>query len=91
MGEEVSVHVLNQDTSKVLARIKSGEHISVTESGEVIARIVPAAAGPLNALISSGRVQPATSHGPAPRPTIAMQQGIEAGALLECLRDEERY
>ena len=89
---EVSIRVLNQETSKVLARVKNGEEITLTERGEVIARIVPAAAGPLDALISSGRVQPATSHGPAPRPTIALRQGDpDAGALLERMRDEERY
>jgi len=89
---EVSVRVLNQETSKVLARVKSGEEITLTERGEVIARIVPAAAGPLDALISSGRVQPATSHGPAPRPTIPMRHGDpDAGALLQRMRDEERY
>ena len=89
MGE-VSIHMLNQETSKVLARVKSGEEITLTERGEVIARIVPAAGGPLDALIRSGRVQPATSHGPAPRPTIPMRQGdADAGALLERMRGEE--
>jgi prevent-host-death family protein len=91
MGE-VSIRVLNQETSKVLARVKSGEEIALTERGKVIARIVPATAGPLDALISSGRVQPATSHGPTPRPAIAMRQGDpDAGSLLERMRDKERY
>lgn len=90
MGE-VSIRMLNQETSKVLARVKRGEEITLTERGEVIARIVPASAGPLGALISAGAVQPATVHGPAPRPTIPMDGGLEAGALLERMRDEERY
>lgn len=88
---EVSVRVLNQETSKVLARVKQGEEITLTERGEVIARIIPASAGPLDALISAGRVQPATVRGPAPRPTIPMHGGLDAGALLEQMRDEERY
>ncbi|WP_082691824.1 type II toxin-antitoxin system Phd/YefM family antitoxin [Mycobacterium sp. IS-1556] len=88
---EVSIRVLNQETSKVLARVKRGEEITLTERGEVIARIIPASAGPLDALISSGRVQPATVHGPAPRPTIPMRDGLDAGTLLERLRSEERY
>jgi prevent-host-death family protein len=46
MGE-VSIRLLNQETSKVLARVKRGEQITLTERGEVIARIVPASAGPL--------------------------------------------
>lgn len=64
----------------------------MTERSEVCARLVPAAAGPRDALISSGMVQPATSNGPAPRPTVALQHGVpDAGVLLERMRGEERY
>jgi prevent-host-death family protein len=88
---EVSIRVLNQETSKVLARVKRGEGITLTERGEVIARIIPASAGPLDVLISAGRVQPATVHGLAPRPTITMRDGLDAGTLLQRMRAEERY
>jgi prevent-host-death family protein len=88
---EVSIRMLNQETSKVLARVKRGEEIILTERGEVIARIIPASAGPLDALISTGRVQPATLRGPAPRPAIPMRGGLDAGALSERMRAEERY
>jgi prevent-host-death family protein len=88
---EVSIRTLNQDTSKVLARVKNGEEITVTERGEVIARITPASPTPLDPLISTGRVQPATVRGPAPRATIPMGDGPEAGALLQQMRAEERY
>ncbi len=90
MGE-VSVRVLNQETSRVLARVKKGEEIDLTERGEVIARIIPATTTPLDALISTGRVQPAATRGPAPRPTIPMRSDLDAGALLEKMRAEERY
>jgi prevent-host-death family protein len=91
MGE-VSIRVLNQETSKVLARVKRGEQITLTERGEVIARIVPASAGPLDALISDGRVQPATVYGPAPQPTIPMRpDSVDAGELLQRMRADERY
>jgi prevent-host-death family protein len=88
---EVSIRVLNQETSRVLARVKRGEEITLTERGEVIARIVPASSGPLDALISAGKVQPATVRGRAPRPTIPMRGNLEAGTLLERMRAEERY
>ncbi len=88
---EVSVRTLNQETSKVLTRVKGGEEITLTGRGLPIARIVPASVGPLHALISTGQVQPATLHGPAPRPTVAMLDEIEAGELLERMRGEERY
>jgi prevent-host-death family protein len=88
---EVSIRVLNQETSKVLARVKRGEEITLTERGEVIARIIPASASPLAPLISAGRVQPATLRGPAPRPMIATRGGPDAGTLVEQMRAEERY
>jgi prevent-host-death family protein len=83
--------MLIQETSKVLARVKRGEEVTITERGEVIARIVPASAGPLDALISTGRVQPATARGPAPRPAVPMHGNLDAGELLERMRAEERY
>ncbi len=88
---EVSVRMLNQETSKVLARVKRGEEITLTERGVVIARIIPASPDPLDALISAGRVQPATLRGLAPRPIIPMRGGPDAGVLLERMRAEERY
>jgi prevent-host-death family protein len=85
------MRMLNQETAKVLARVKRGEEITLTERGEVIARIIRASAGPLGALISTGRVQPATGRGPAPRPTIPMRGDVDAGTLLQRMRAEERY
>ena len=88
---EISIRTLNQETSKVLARVKAGEEVIVTERGTVIARITPVPAGPLDDLIRTGRVRPATTHGPAPRPTMPAGHGPEAGALVRGMRDEERY
>jgi prevent-host-death family protein len=91
---EIPVRVLNQETAKVLARVKAGEEITLTERGTVIARIVPASAGPLDDLVSAGRVRPATVHGPAPRPGRAggpSRQSATASDALHTLRDEERF
>lgn len=88
---EISIRTLNQETSKVLARVKSGEEITVTERGAAIARIVPTPAGPLDELVAAGRVRPATMRGPAPRPTTAAGDGPDAGALVRGMRDEERF
>lgn len=90
MGE-VSLRTLNQETAKVLTRVKGGEEIVITERGQAIARIVPSVAGPLQALINSGRVQPATLHGSALRPSGSIDHEIEAGELLERMRSEERF
>lgn len=76
----------------MLARVKRGEKITLTDRGVVVARIVPAEPGPLGGLIGSGRVLPARSRGPAPRPLVSMRDGDEeAGLLLAGLRAEERY
>lgn len=46
------------------------------------------AAGQMSA---GGAVRPASTSGPAPRPSVPMDGELEAGALLESMRDEERY
>lgn len=88
---EISIRMLNQETSKVLARVKAGEEMTVTERGAVIARIVPAPAGPFDELVSAGRVRLATVRGPAPRPTRLAAGEADAGTLVRTMRDEERY
>lgn len=53
----VSVTELNQQTAKVLERVKAGESLEVREHGRPIARIVPvlANASILDRLVSEGR------------------------------------
>jgi prevent-host-death family protein len=59
--ERITIRELNQQTSKVLARVKAGEVIGVTEHGRIIATIAPVSTGSkrLDALIASGSVTPA--------------------------------
>ncbi|MGH3538880.1 MAG: type II toxin-antitoxin system Phd/YefM family antitoxin, partial [Pseudonocardiaceae bacterium] len=44
---EVPVRELNQNTAGVLARVKRGEELDITERGAIIARLVPAQPHPL--------------------------------------------
>jgi prevent-host-death family protein len=88
---EVPVRELNQNTAGVLARVKRGEAIEVTERGVVIARLVPAETHPLAELLSTGKLRPATVSGPAPRPTGRVRIRDEAGELVGRLREDERY
>jgi prevent-host-death family protein len=88
---EVPVRELNQNTAGVLARVKRGERIEITERGVVIARLMPAQHNPLAEMISTGRLRPATLSGPAPRPSGPVHTDNEAGQLLCELRDAERY
>jgi len=87
----VPVRELNQNTAGVLARVKRGEQIDITERGTVVARLVPADANPLSELISSGKLHPATVTGAAPRPTGPIVTEHEAGELVREMRDAERY
>ena len=82
---------LKRNTAGVLARVKDGEPTDITERGTVIARIVPAREHPLADLIRSGNLIPATTFGPAPRPTGALCTDQQAGALVREMRDAERH
>lgn len=59
----VSVTELNQQTAKVLERVKNGESLEVKEHGRAIARIVPVLANVsiVDRLVSEGRAVAATS------------------------------
>jgi prevent-host-death family protein len=88
---EVPVRELNQNTAAVLARVKRGEPIDITERGAVIARLIPAQGHPLAELLSTGKLTPATVTGPSPRPSGPVHTHHEAGEVLRELRDSERY
>ncbi|MDT7583427.1 MAG: hypothetical protein QOE32_977 [Pseudonocardiales bacterium] len=88
---DVPVRELNQNTAGVLARVKRGEQIDITERGAVVARLIPAQDHPLADMINSGKLHPATLDGPAPRPSGPVNTEDEAGELLRTLRDDERY
>jgi prevent-host-death family protein len=90
MGE-VPIRMLNQETARVLARVKQGEEIEITERGVVIARIVPAAPSPMARLLATGSFRPARLTRRFSRPKGEIRTDHEAGALLEQMRDEERY
>jgi prevent-host-death family protein len=88
---EVPVRELNQNTAGVLARVKRGEHIDITERGAVVARLVPAREDLRAEMLGARGLHPATLSGPAPRPSGPVHSDHEAGQLLRELRDTERY
>lgn len=88
---EVPVRVLNQETAKVLARVKQGEEIEITERGVVVARLVPAQPSAATHLIATGRLRPPRTSGPLPRPKGPVRSDRESGEVLRELRDEDRY
>ena len=85
----VPVRELNQQTAAVLARVKSGEQIEITERGVVVAVLAPPSPNPLTDLIGAGKVVPATQSGPLPGPTGPMHD--DSSDLLREMREDERY
>lgn len=90
----VGLRELRHKTSEVLARVRHGETIDVTEYGRLVARIVPveerAVTPVLDRLAAEGRVRGAVRPGYRPR----MRAGDGTDRLsdaLAALRDEESW
>ena len=90
----VGLRDLRHHTSEVLARVRHGETVDVTEHGRLIARIVPVGEREptpiLARLVASGRATLARRPGYRPR----MRPGDGADRLSETLaamRDEESW
>jgi prevent-host-death family protein len=90
----VGLRELRHHTSEVLARVRHGETIDVTERGRLIARIVPVGdrkpTAILERLVASGRATLAQRPGFRPR----MRPGDGTDRLsdaLAAMRDEERW
>jgi prevent-host-death family protein len=91
--DPVGLRELRHKTSEVLARVRRGETVDVTEYGRLIARIVPVEerepAPLLDRLAAAGRLRPAVRPGYRPRMHPATGSDV-LGDALRALRDEER-
>jgi prevent-host-death family protein len=90
----VGLRDLRHHTSEVLARVRHGETIDVTEHGRLIARIVPVGERQptpvLARLVASGRAT--LAQRPGYRPRIRPGDGTDRlSDALEALRHEERW
>src|SRR6202161_1087968 len=90
----VGLRDLRHHTSEVLARVRHGETIDVTEHGRLIARIVPVGerqpAPVLARLVESGRAN--LARRPRYRPPMRPREGpAPLSGTLAALRDEERW
>jgi prevent-host-death family protein len=90
----VGLRELRHNTSEVLARVRRGETVDVTEYGRLVARIVPVEerepAPVLDVLAAAGRLRPAVRPGYRPRMRPAADSDQFSDALA-ALRDEERW
>jgi prevent-host-death family protein len=50
---------LSQRTSKIIALVRAGETVEITDRGKVVAHIVPAVADRYTQLIAAGVIRPA--------------------------------
>lgn len=84
---------LGQNVSRVLARVKEGESLVVTEHGRPVARLVPYTTGTsLDEMIASGEVTPPSGD---LQEFLARYKPVESEILgsevLQEMRDEERW
>ncbi|HEY7199736.1 MAG TPA: type II toxin-antitoxin system prevent-host-death family antitoxin [Candidatus Dormibacteraeota bacterium] len=84
---------LNQQTSRVIERVRLGEVVEITDRGRLVARLVPATAAPepLERMVAEGQVIPPTFSGPPSMPPVIGDPGIDVGGMIAALRDEERW
>lgn len=89
----IGVRELNQQTSRVIERVKRGEVVEVTERGQLVARLVPAEPAPrgLERLVAEGRAVPPTLTGPVPMPAILADPNVDAAATIAEIREQERW
>ena len=90
----VGLRDLRHHTSEVLARVRHGETVDVTEHGRLIARIVPVGEREptpiLARLVASGRAT--LARRPGYRPRMRLGDGTDRlSEALAAMRDEERW
>jgi prevent-host-death family protein len=93
-AHSVGLRDLRHHTSEVLARVRHGETIDVTDHGRLIARIIPVAdrqpTPVLARLVESGRA--ALAQRPGYRPRMRSGDGTDRlSDALQALRDEEHW
>jgi prevent-host-death family protein len=90
----VGLRELRHNTSEVLARVRHGETVDITDHGRLVARIVPVGAREpapvLDRLVDAGRARLAVR--PGYRPRMRPGDGTDRlGDALADLRDQERW
>jgi prevent-host-death family protein len=91
MVERVGVRALQQHASAVVRAAAQGDVVEVTDRGRLVARLVPASADPLTALVEAGHARPASRRiGELPAPLRAASSTAPLTALLEAARSDER-
>lgn len=85
--ETVPHRELRNNSSKILARVKAGETIAVSNHGEIAAVLVPPGATAYEQMIAAGLVTPAASPGRA-RQIHRSRAALSSAEVLDDLRGE---
>tara|TARA_B100000519_G_scaffold183108_1_gene176462 strand:- start:140 stop:412 length:273 start_codon:yes stop_codon:yes gene_type:complete len=89
--DSIGVRELRQHASRYLDRVAAGELIEITDRGRPVARLVPIASDPWQALIDSAEVVPASAAQDIRDFTPIAAPGAQtASEVLERLRADER-
>ncbi len=87
--DRVGVRDLKQNASRVLARVKDGETLEVTEHGRPIALLVPVERGDnYDRLVEAGEVSAGTQDVLATAP-VRVAPGVRLSDDLDALREGE--
>jgi prevent-host-death family protein len=91
--EHVGVRELNQHTSSVLAKVRRGESVVVTDHGKPVARLVPISTGQasLDELVARGLAVAPTEAGPMPIPQMLGDPTVDVAAALAAARDLDAF
>ena len=83
---EVSRTELNQQTSRVLARVSRGERLVITERGRPVAELTPPSSSRWDELVTSGIITPPRTRGPLT--FEAVESETSTADMLAELRDD---
>jgi prevent-host-death family protein len=92
--KKIGLKELNQQTSRVIARVRGGERLVITDHGRDVAMLVPIVTqSAFEKMLSAGQVRPATSRQPLNIARVKVAEATDAAettdAMIE-LRFEER-
>lgn len=90
--DQVPVRELRNFTARVLARVKDGESLEITERGRAVARLIPIEADRWEQLRAMGLIEPAEESGdPLDIEPVDPWPGVPLPSeILEQMRADER-
>ncbi|MGY5765507.1 type II toxin-antitoxin system Phd/YefM family antitoxin [Brachybacterium sp. DNPG3] len=79
---------LRNSSSEILRRVEAGESFVISNNGRAVARLIPYARSPLEALRDAGRVTARTRVDIATLPFVTIADGATSEEILDDLRGD---